>query len=121
MSIKFTGSDFLQIQPGASLTIYAGGSSSQFTAIINPNSVARSFQYLGMPANTSVQISGNAAITMAFYAPEADLTLKGGAQFYGAIVANSATMTGNSSFHYDESLINGLPTRGFLITSWNEL
>src|SRR5437867_8494626 len=118
--IKFTGSDSLEIQPGASLTIYAGGASSQLTAIVNSNTTARSFVYLGLPSNTSLSISGNAALTCAIYAPEADISLKGGTQVYGSIVARSAVMTGISGFHYDESLVNALPSRGFIITAWNE-
>ena len=118
--IKFTGSDSLEIQPGASLTIYAGGASSQLTAIMNSNTTARSFVYLGLPSNTSLSISGNSALTCAIYAPEADISLKGGTQVYGSIVARSAVMTGISAFHYDESLVNALPSRGFIITAWNE-
>src|SRR2546426_4469297 len=92
--IKFSGSDFLQIAAGASLTLYAGGASTVFAAIINPNDNARSFQYYGLPSNTSIQISGNGAVTCTIYAPEAAVALKGGAQIYGSVVADSAVMTG---------------------------
>jgi hypothetical protein len=40
---------------------------------------------------------------------------------YGSVVTKSAKLSGNAAVHYDESLINKLPSRGFVATSWLEL
>jgi hypothetical protein len=38
----------------------------------------------------------------------------------GSIIANSVTMNGHFSFHYDENLAN-YSTRGYVAASWREL
>ena len=119
--INFGGSDSLQIAPGASLKIYMAGASTDFNTVINPNSNAKSFFYYGLPTNTRITMSGNSQFTGAIYAPQADFKMMGGVQLYGSLVANSATLTGHSQFHYDEALLDGLPSRGFVIVSWNEI
>lgn len=50
--------------------------------------------------------SGGSNFVGAIYAPNASFKLAGGADIYGAVIASSLTITGNSSFHYDESLAN---------------
>jgi hypothetical protein len=73
-----------------------------------------------LPSNTSLVLKGQNFLLGCVYAPEADFVMTGGGDVYGSLVANSARFTGNSAFHYDESLINVGLSRGFLITSWNE-
>jgi hypothetical protein len=120
-NISFKSGDLLQIAPGASLKLYMGGASATFQTIVNPNDSATNFLYYGLPSNTSISMNGNAHLTAAIYAPEASFTLNGSAEISGAVMANNASMTGNSAIHYDEALLIQLPTRGFIINSWNEL
>ena len=54
------------------------------------------------------------------YAPQARMTLSGNNNFYGSATVESLTMTGNSGFHYDESM-SILKGTGYRIDSWNEL
>ncbi|MCI0747083.1 MAG: hypothetical protein L0Y58_16890 [Verrucomicrobia subdivision 3 bacterium] len=120
-SIAFGGSDVLQIAPGASLKIYCAGPSAYFGSIINPNELANSFIYYGMSSNGKVEIKGNAKFTGVVYAPNADVTFVGGIELFGAVIAESATLTGSSQIHYDEAVTFELPVRGFEIASWNEI
>ncbi len=120
-NILFNIGDFLQIVPGASLSIYMGGASASFQTIVNPNTGAASFLYFGLPSNTSISLSGTSDLTGAIYAPEASVTLTGSAEIFGAVMAHDTTMRGNAAVHYDVSLANIPPTRGFIIRSWNEL
>jgi hypothetical protein len=38
----------------------------------------------------------------------------------GAVIANSISMNGHFSFHYDEAPGRTGPSQGFVITSWSE-
>ena len=92
--------------------------------IVNPGD-AMNFQYYGMPSNTTLSYSGNAAFTGVIYAPNADFTLGGGGNgiydFVGASVTSTVKMNGHFHFHYDENLKRIGPSRGYIITSWNEI
>ena len=59
------------------------------------------------------------------YAPSADMKLSGGGSFnldyQGAIAVNNIQMNGHFNFHFDENLKKKGPSRGYQITSWNEI
>lgn len=126
-NVSMSGQAFIQIDPGATLKLYVGGASASFggQGIVNSNANAQSFYYYGLPSNTGVSMSGNAAFTGVIYAPGADLTLGGGGtntyDFVGASISKTVTMNGHYNFHYDEALATYGPSRGFVITSWNEM
>jgi len=56
----------------------------------------------------SIKLHGNGFLSAAVYAPEADVSLRGGGgsgEMFGAVVGNTVTFSGNNyDFHYDESL-----------------
>ena len=122
-----TGAENLTINPGANILLCAGGTS--FTAagnqIINPNGYAGSFVVYCAPSVTSFTLAGNGQFTGVLVAPNADVSLKGGGNnnedFCGMLMANSLTMNGHFSFHYDEALLASASNLRFLITSWNEI
>jgi hypothetical protein len=119
--IKFSSSDTLTILPGFTLQIYSGAASATFGGIDNKNTDPMSFQYFGLNSNTSIGVKGQNPWTGVIYAPYAQFTLNGNGVLYGSVVAKSAKLSGNAAVHYDESLLNKLPTRGFVATSWTEL
>jgi hypothetical protein len=86
---------------------------------------AANLTYFGLPSNTSISLSGNAAFTGTLYAPSASLSLNGGGSsdydFVGCCVAASVTFNGHFMFHFDEDLINSGANRGYLAVSWGEL
>ena len=55
------------------------------------------------------------------YAPSADVTIAGDTDVSGSIVANNITVSGNSHFHYDESLGDFGGGNPFRVSSWQEL
>jgi hypothetical protein len=59
------------------------------------------------------------------YAPNANFTMNGGGNsaydFVGASITKTVTMNGHFKFHYDEALAKYGPSRGFVLTSWNEM
>ena len=54
-----------------------------------------------------VNISGNAAVTGAIYAPSSQVIMSGNAADYGAVIANVTTLSGNAAVHYDSALGDG--------------
>ena len=120
--------DFIEIAPGASLKLYVSAPSAVIggQGIINKDNYARSFQYYGLPTNTSFDFKGNSAYTGTVYAPEADVKLGGGGtteyDFVGSLVVKALTMNGHFHIHYDETLdrMSGSVTE-YTIASWNEV
>jgi hypothetical protein len=116
------------IGPGASLTLYMAGATTSVSGngVANLTGQASAFAYYGLPSNTQISISGNAAFYGTIYAPEADFSLKGSGNtstndFTGASITKSTTMGGNFMFHYDESLSRLTTLGGYSPLSWTEL
>jgi len=125
--INLTGNDYILLAPGATLTMYVSAASASLAGkgVINSAGNATNFYYYGLPSNTSLSFSGNAAFTGVIYAPQAAFSLNGSGNstydFVGASITSSVRMNGNFKFHYDENLARVGPSRGFVLTSWNEL
>ena len=87
------------------------------------SNMPENLRYFGLPSLTSITFGGNSSFVGCVYAPEADVTLKGGGNsndFIGSLVANSITMNGHYNIHFDESLKTNGP--GFyVVNSWQEL
>jgi len=126
-SVSFRGQDFIYIDENASLKLYVSASSASIAGLglLNQNTDPLSFQYYGLPSNTSLSLSGNASFTGVIYAPAADFTLGGGGSdlidFVGSSVTRTVTMNGHYKFHYDESLRSRGPISGYIPISWDEL
>jgi len=68
----------------------------------------------GVPVNLQIVYSGSHALNVSaasgpflvVYAPNAPLTLSGGGDFYGAIIASRIDNSGGTSLHYDRSLVD---------------
>jgi hypothetical protein len=114
------GSGYVYIAPGASLTLYVSGSTTTISGggVVNATGLPEDFTYIGLSGNTSITYSGSAAFVGTVNAPEADFTISGSAGAYGAIICNSYTSSGGSSWHYDSSLAGGSRP---VATSWTEL
>jgi len=135
-SLSFSGSDKITIAPGASLKLFVGCATASWSgnaAIVNQNlSIpathdvgALHFQYYGLPTNTQLNMTGNAAFTGVIYAPSANLKLGGGGNNHydlvGSTVTQTVTMNGHMNFHYDEALKDWGPDLGYVVSDWNEL
>lgn len=72
----------------------------------------------------SIDISGNGQLSAVVYAPNADISAKGGGNsggVFGSLIGNSLTFTGNEMFYYDESLGNLNVNTPYGIDEWDEL
>lgn len=73
---------------------------------------AAAFNLYGLPSLTSLSIHANSVFVGTIYAPKAAFMIGGGIStfdFIGALVANSLVFTGNTRFHFDESLAHSMP------------
>jgi hypothetical protein len=102
------------IAPGASLKLYVGGITTKLNQV-NTAGGPTSFQYYGLPTNLSLSWGGNNEYVGTIYAPQATVKLGGGGSdtydFCGACVAQSVSIYGSFSVHYDENLKRTGPKR----------
>ena len=109
---------FVQIPPGVQATIYVKGNIDFGNGMVNTNSSSSkkpgNLVIYGvpdpdasgnLPART-LGSAGNPEIAAAFYGPSYAVSLKGTAEWYGSVAANSFAISGggNGGFHYDEAL-----------------
>jgi choice-of-anchor A domain-containing protein len=72
--------------------------------VINATGNAANFSYYGLTNNTTLSYSGSSPFIGTVYAPEASFTFSGAGGMYGAAVVDSYTLSGSTSFHYDQAL-----------------
>jgi len=123
-NVNMSGQSQILIAPGAQLKLYVSGANAGFTSI-NTTGNASTFQYYGLPSNTSLTWSGNATYVGTVYAPSANFSCGGGGNntydYQGSCVVGSVSMNGHFNFHYDENLKRNGPALGFVVTTWQEL
>jgi hypothetical protein len=124
--INMSGNDTLTIAQTGSLQVYAGKTMNiDGNGVVNNNGFAQNCEIFCTPSVTSVSFTGNGEFTGVVVAPEANVTLKGGGHsnndFSGALMANSVTLTGHYSFHYDEALSKNAAKARYIVKSWDEV
>ena len=111
------------IAPGASLKLYVAGSFARLNEV-NTTGNAFSFQYYGLPSNTSLSWGGNDEYVGTIYAPQASLKMGGGGtdpyDYQGSCVVDSINLNGHFSFHFDENLRRRGPVIGYVVSLWEE-
>ena len=114
-----SGSGYVRIVPTASLTLYIGGALAiSGGGMVNETTLASHCQIIGLPSNTSIVLKGNSTFYGAINAPQADVTIGGTADAYGALICRTFTGTGSGNFHYDRALAT---TNGLVGCGWIEL
>lgn len=124
-AISLTGNSQIVIPDGSALTLFASaGVKIAGKGIANANIQPASFQLYGVgtsPAGQDIQVTGNGSLAGVIYAPNGNVTLNGGGDIMGAVIANTITLTGNAAFHYDEALAQRETNQPFSIAKWREL
>ncbi len=128
--IAVTGNQNAQIEvvPGVKATIYfAGNVAIAGRGIVNGDNQPGNLLLYGIkpPPNTSqsVSLGGNAQLSAALYAPNADVQINGSGsngEVSGSIVGKTVVMTGVTNLHYDEALGDGGLINNYSIVSWVE-
>jgi hypothetical protein len=121
------GGDKIEVGPNGSVELHTGGSSMTINSqgVVNTPGYAANFIVYATTNVTSVDINGNGSFTGVLVAPGANVKYNGGGSdqldFIGAIMANTVTLNGHFSVHYDEVLGRRPGDGRYLITSWKEL
>lgn len=118
----------LVVMPNSSLTVYIKGDIDVGgNGMINYTSRPENMVIYGAgdgDDDQEIKLHGNAAMSGVVYAPNAELSLKGGGHsgaYYGAAIAESIKINGNYEFHYDESLKDFSPDENYQMVEWREL
>jgi hypothetical protein len=125
--VKFTGNDYIEIAPGASLKLYVAAPSAEISGngVVNGTGKAINFQYYGLPSNTEVKFRGNFSYTGVIYAPDANFSLGGGGNntydFVGAVMAKTIKFNGHVHIHADLGIRPDFPIALYVVESWNEI
>jgi hypothetical protein len=143
-TVSVTGHGGIDIATGSSLALYTSGSvsvagngisngtydASQAISSSNTPNQPASFQLYGTltalqaPPYQSISVAGNGILSGVIYAPNASISLNGGGsngRVLGAMVGNTVSVTGNSTFHFDESLANLHTSKLWGLSKWREL
>ncbi len=132
------GSGVIQIDTGATLSIYTSGDISiagqgisngvdgaDAGTDISTSEMGQPKQFQIWGTKTSgtqdIAIAGNGALSAIVYAPQGSVKINGNGDVAGSVVANDITVVGNASFHYDESLGDLDTGNPYRISSWSEL
>lgn len=109
----------LLIQPGVTLDIYVGGTTSiTGGSIVNVGAKPENLNYFGLPTHTTFYLSGGSSFYGTIYAPSTRIEFAGTSAFYGASVCREIMLSGNFAYHYDEALARkGLQ---YVPVSWRE-
>lgn len=129
--VKTAGSAGIEIQTGGELAIYTAGnvdvtgssSNGSGGGLLNTGS-ASAFQIWGTATaaqTQTIKIAGVGSLSGIVYAPNADVSIVGNGDVYGAVVGKTVKVTGNANFHYDESLAAFGANNPFKVSSWREL
>ncbi|MBI5382379.1 MAG: hypothetical protein HZA31_10810 [Opitutae bacterium] len=125
-AIEITGNAGINIPSGATLKIYTAGSLKiAGNGVANSNTQPVTLQIYGTSTSTTstqdIQIAGNGDLKGVVYAPNGDVKVNGNGNVMGSVVAKNITLTGNATFHYDESLADFDSGSPYGITRWQEL
>jgi hypothetical protein len=126
-SFTTSGSGYILQQSGVHVTYYVEGnitvSGGSFN---NQNNVASSLQIYGVTpsdgSSRTLTVSGGGTFIGVVDAPEFDVVVSGSANLSGAFIANTASLSGGASMHYDEALarMSSGGNSKFTVVSWAE-
>lgn len=121
-----SGSGFIKQLAGTHVNIWVDGDVTvSGSAFLNQTGNAANLMISGVtPTDGSTNkytVSGSANFIGVVNAPAYALTISGGGDYMGAIIAYNATISGAAGFHYDEALgkIGGQGS-GYKVASWIE-
>lgn len=115
----------LQIEEGASLTLYLGGDfeGKNSSLVNNETQDPQKLKIYGLDSCERMQFKNGSDLYGAIYAPNADVIMHNSADMYGAVTAKSFEQKNSAIFNYDASLrdvsTNDELVR-FTIRNWHE-
>lgn len=129
-ALKTTGSSKVKINTGAALVVFtagdiniAGNGVENGTTSVGTCNAPINCQFFGTKTSLtqSISIAGNGVLSAVVDAPFASVSINGGGDVCGSVVAYDIDVTGDAQFHYDESLANFNVDEPYRIFTWKEL
>lgn len=126
---NISGSGWIDVQPNVHVKFYCDQDVIiSGNGVLNETNVAANFVVHGVTPSSSgttypLTVSGSGNFIGVLNAPAFNIDLGGSADFSGAAIGNSVTLSGSGKFHYDESLKNlsgGNGTANYQVASWVE-
>jgi len=105
-SLEIRDNARIEMTDDATLTIYtAGDVSVKGGSTFNETAAPKDLQIWGTAKESQeIEFRDFGKFSGIVYAPNANITIKGGSSLYGAVVGKSAILKDSGSVHYDESL-----------------
>lgn len=129
-SIKLTGGARISLSDDKPTVIYVKKKLDMSNGTVyNTSRKPRNLLFM-MDRKSKAKLTGGAKAYMVVYGPEASITMSGGTNLYGALVAKEIKMTGGARLHYDVDLKNNPPAvlsggsssqGGVSVVSWQRL
>ena len=128
MSIDVFASAQIEVTGNGSLTLYTDGDILiGGVGIFNDTTVPSNIIIYGtetIAGNQTVTLKSASSLQAVLYTPNANIAFSGTPDTFGAIVANTITMSGSSTFHFDEALadfFSGSKPDAYEMETWLEL
>lgn len=105
--VKLSGNSTINIDSsnGPVKLYFAGKFDISGGTVVNPSLTATNFQIYGTATAqtnaTDANLTGGSTSTYTFYAPNSNVKIVGGSDFYGAVVGNAIDDSGGSNIHFD--------------------
>lgn len=123
-----SGSGYVLLQPGVHATYYVEDDITVSGSAFNNQSNVAAYNHIAAITPTDgssrkVTVSGSGSFIGMIEAPSSDFTISGDADFSGALIGKTITISGGASVHYDKALSRYyLPGdfRGYRVASWLE-
>jgi hypothetical protein len=118
-----SGSGKIDQASGVQVTWYVGGDITvSGDSYNNRSGVASAMTINGYGTNNKFTDSGSANFIGTVNAPGYDATISGSGSYMGALIADTLTISGGASFHYDEALSTGASSAvgNYAFASWFE-
>jgi hypothetical protein len=127
-AVSLQGNAKIQITSTGSVALYTNGNLSlggNGIANTNPNATSCLIYGTNTGSGQTISMNGNTTTVAAIDAPNADFSIVGNGELWGAVVAKNISLNGNAAFRYDEALLKFFNTTGtgnpWGIAKWREL
>lgn len=114
----------IEVATTGELRLFVAGSTTRLGEL-ESRGPPHNFQYFGLPGNVNVYLADPTPNFIGvIYAPDATFTCSstcGTRDFIGALHVKSLVLNRSIKFHFDESLAQTGPRRGFVPLTWQEL
>lgn len=124
-ALSITGNARIVISAGSSLNLYLNGDVLiSGRGIVNNNASPSALQFWSTEPGRrrqSFSLVGVGGLSAVVYAPEADFSVTGNGEFFGAVVARTIVFAGNAAYHNDLALSRLVRHAPYRASGWRSV